>query len=71
MVKKLLPASSTQTNGASQLSDDYVGSGDYHVMSFDMSDVADFNVNNVVLDKSQPRGQNGMNQILNLLPVHD
>lgn len=28
-------------------------------MSFDMSDVADFNVNNVVLDKSQSKGQNG------------
>ncbi|CAN9409812.1 unnamed protein product [Alternaria alternata] len=59
MVKKLLPASNAQTNGASQSSDDYVGSGDYHVMSFDMSDVADFNVNNVVLDKSQLKGPNG------------
>ncbi|KAI4629532.1 uncharacterized protein J4E87_003796 [Alternaria ethzedia] len=59
MVKKLLPTSNAQTNGTSQLSDDYVGSGDYHVMSFDMSDVADFNVNNVVLDKSQLKGQNG------------
>ena len=60
MVKKLLPASNAQTNGASQSSDDYVGSGDYHVMSFDMSDVADFNVNNVVLDKSSAKGQNGI-----------
>ncbi|KAF7678272.1 hypothetical protein GT037_003653 [Alternaria burnsii] len=59
MVKKLLPTSNAQTNGASQSSDDYVGSGDYHVMSFDMSDVADFNVNNVVLDKSQLKGPNG------------
>jgi hypothetical protein len=62
MVKKLLPASNAHTNGTSQSSDDYVGSGDYHVMSFDMSDVADFNVNNVVLDKSQSKGQNGMQQ---------
>jgi len=67
MVKKLLPTSNAQTNGTSQLSDDYVGSGDYHVMSFDMSDVADFNVNNVVLDKSQLKGQNGVYQILLLL----
>jgi hypothetical protein len=60
MVKKLLPASNAQTNGTGEASDDYVGVGDYYVMSFDMSDVADFNVNNVVLDKSQAKGQNGM-----------
>ena len=60
MVKRLLPANNAQTNGAGENSDDYVGAGDYHVMSFDMSDVADFNVNNVVLDKSQTKGQNGM-----------
>lgn len=59
MVKKLLPAISTQANGVDDVSDEYVGHGDYHVMSFDMSDVADFNVNNVVLDKSQAKGQNG------------
>jgi hypothetical protein len=59
MVKKLLPAVNAQTNGTGEASDDYVGVGDYHVMSFDMSDVADFNVNNVVLDKSQSKGQNG------------
>lgn len=60
MVKKLMPASNAQTNGTGDVSDDYVGAGDYHVMSFDMSDVADFNVNNVVLDKSSAKGQNGM-----------
>ncbi|EUC32192.1 hypothetical protein COCCADRAFT_6075 [Bipolaris zeicola 26-R-13] len=59
MVKKLMPASNAQTNGTGDVSDDYVGAGDYHVMSFDMSDVADFNVNNVVLDKSSAKGQNG------------
>jgi hypothetical protein len=59
MVKKLLPAANAQTNGTGEASDDYVGVGDYHVMSFDMSDVADFNVNNVVLDKSQAKSQNG------------
>jgi hypothetical protein len=59
MVKRLLPAANAQTNGSGDASDDYVGVGDYHVMSFDMSDVADFNVNNVVLDKSQAKAQNG------------
>jgi hypothetical protein len=59
MVKKLLPAANAQTNGTGEPSEDYVGVGDYHVMSFDMSDVADFNVNNVVLDRSQAKAQNG------------
>jgi PAB1-binding protein PBP1 len=59
MVKKLLPAANSQTNGSAESSDDYVGVGDYHVMSFDMSDVADFHVNNVVLDKSAAKGANG------------
>lgn len=58
MVKKLVPASNAQTNGSSD-SDSYVGTGDTYVMSFDMADVADFNVSNVVLDKSQAKGQNG------------
>lgn len=63
MVKKLLPAANPQSNGVGDVSDDYVGVGDYHVMSFDMSDVADFNVNHVVLDKSQVKGQNGMSPL--------
>jgi hypothetical protein len=74
MVKKLLPANNLQTNGAGEVSDDYVGAGDYHVMSFDMSDVADFSVNNVVLDKSQTKGQNGMyhdSQNGSHIPVHN
>jgi PAB1-binding protein PBP1 len=57
MVKKLQPASTSHTNG--DISDEYIGVGDYHVMAFDMSDVADFNVNNVVLDKTQAKTQNG------------
>jgi len=58
MVKKLVPSAHAHTNGTSE-PDSYVGTGDTHVMSFDMADVADFNVNNVVLDKSQSKGQNG------------
>ena len=57
MVKQLQPADNAQANG--QLSDEYAGQGEYYVMSFDMSDVADFNVNNVVLDKTQAKSQNG------------
>lgn len=57
MVKQLPPANTAQANG--QTSDEYTGTGESYVMSFDMSDVADFNVNNVVLDKTQAKGQNG------------
>ena len=59
MVKRVQAATETHVNGASELSDDYVGHGDDNVMSFDISDVADFHVANVVLDKSQAKGQNG------------
>ncbi|KAF9693881.1 hypothetical protein EKO04_008543 [Ascochyta lentis] len=57
MVKQLQPADNAQPNG--QPADEYAGQGDSYVMSFDMSDVADFNVNNVVLDKTQAKAQNG------------
>ena len=59
MVKKVQAANDTQANGTSELSDDYIGSGDDHVMIFDMGDVADFHVNGVVLDKTHSKGQNG------------
>ena len=57
MVKQLQPADNAQANG--QTSDEYAGQGESYVMFFDISDVADFNVNNVVLDKTQAKGQNG------------
>lgn len=57
MVKQLQSADSAQTNGQSP--EEYAGQGDSYVMSFDMSDVADFNVNNVVLDKTRHKAQNG------------
>lgn len=57
MVKQLSPAGNAQPNG--QALDEYVGQGEFSVKAFDMSDVADFNVNNVILDKTQAKGQNG------------
>ncbi|KAF2740625.1 hypothetical protein EJ04DRAFT_424491 [Polyplosphaeria fusca] len=57
MVKRVQAADS-QVNGATDISDDYVGVGDYHVMSFDIGDVADFNVSGVTLDKPQTKNQN-------------
>jgi hypothetical protein len=60
MVKKVQAANDTHVNGNSEPSDDYIGSGDDHVMIFDMGDVADFHVNGVVLNKTHTKGQNGM-----------
>ncbi|KAF2471641.1 uncharacterized protein BDR25DRAFT_324831 [Lindgomyces ingoldianus] len=60
MVKRVQPANDAQVNGANEMSDDYVGTGDYHVMSFDIGDVADLHTPNVVLDKSQTKAQNGV-----------
>ena len=60
MVKRVQGANDAQTNGTSESSDDYIGSGDDHVMIFDMGDVADFCVTGVVLDKTHSKGQNGM-----------
>lgn len=59
MVKRIQPASDAQVNGTSEVSDEYVGVGDSHVMSFDIGDVAQFSVTNVVLDKSQSKAHNG------------
>jgi PAB1-binding protein PBP1 len=61
MVKRVQPAGEAHTNGAGEASDEYIGVGDTHVMSFDIGDVADFHVNHVLLDnKSQSKVQNGM-----------
>ncbi|KAF2635826.1 PAB1 binding protein-like protein [Massarina eburnea CBS 473.64] len=60
MVKKVQAAGDTVVNGTAEASDDYIGAGDNYVMSFDMSDVADFHVNNVILDKTLSKGQNGV-----------
>ncbi|KAF2710622.1 hypothetical protein K504DRAFT_266615 [Pleomassaria siparia CBS 279.74] len=60
MVKRIQPAGDAQVKGTNEVSDDYVGVGDSHVMSFDIGDVAHFNVDHVVLDKTQARTQNGV-----------
>ncbi|KAF2184326.1 hypothetical protein K469DRAFT_181241 [Zopfia rhizophila CBS 207.26] len=60
MVKRVQPAGDAQVNGASEITDDYVGVGDNYVMAFDIGDVADFHVSNVVLGKPQAKPQNGV-----------
>lgn len=60
MAKRIRSAGEASTNGAGSFSDDYIGSGDHHVMAFDVHDVADFYIPNVVFDGSQTKAQNGM-----------
>jgi hypothetical protein len=58
MVKKL--PSEKQANGTSEASDGYVGTGANHAMTFSGRDVADFQVDNVRLDRTPTRAaQNG------------
>jgi hypothetical protein len=59
MVKQVQAVGEAQVNGNGEVTDDYVGDGDSHVMAFDIADVADFHTANVVLDKSQTKSQNG------------
>jgi len=58
MVKKL--PSEKQVNGASDAPEGYVGTGANHAMTFSHREVADFQVENVRLDKTPTRAaQNG------------
>ena len=48
MVKRTRLASQQQTNGNAELSDEYIGEGDDHIIHFDVQDTADLLVANVV-----------------------
>ena len=48
MVKRTRLASHPQTNGNTELPDEYAGEGDDHIMHFDVQDTADLSVANVV-----------------------
>jgi hypothetical protein len=63
MVKKASGPNDKQINGADS-SDGYVGTGENHAMTFAVRDVADFNAQNVRLDKNLSKaGQNGIFQV--------
>ncbi|KAI9723464.1 MAG: hypothetical protein M1828_004194 [Chrysothrix sp. TS-e1954] len=59
MTKKVSVASNAQTNGATDAFDDYVGYGEDHVKTFDISDVADLNAPNVAADRLPAKLANG------------
>ncbi|KAF2100946.1 hypothetical protein NA57DRAFT_74543 [Rhizodiscina lignyota] len=60
MVKRLESLGQQQSNGVAELSDEYIGQGEDHVMAFDCQDIVDLNVPNVSMDRTRTRGQNGV-----------
>jgi hypothetical protein len=58
MVKRTRLASQQQTNGNTELSDEYIGEGDDHIMHFDVQDTVDLSVANVVTANAHA-AQNG------------
>jgi hypothetical protein len=69
MVRRVQAAGAGSVNGASDVSGDYVGHGDSHVMSFDIADVVDFIAPNVVFDMGQGKAQNGMRPMIANQPL--
>ena len=58
MVKRIQNSSGT-TNGTMGPSDDYLGTGEDHLLTFPLVDVVDLVVSEVTLDKPPHRAQNG------------
>ena len=59
MAKKVTHRSDLHVNGTAQSASEYVGPGDDHVMMFDVHDVVDLAVADVMLSKSQPKTDKG------------
>ena len=58
MVRQTRLASQQQTNGNTELAEEYVGEGEDHVMVFDVQDTVDLAVSGVVMASAQAT-QNG------------
>lgn len=59
MVQNAAQDSQPKSNGVSDSSTPYIGSGPEHVMSFDMKDVVDISVPNVVPAEVSAKEPNG------------
>lgn len=59
MVKRISSPGHTQTNGNAEKLNEYIGSGQDHLMAFGLQDIVDLNVSNVQLAASDPKPQNG------------
>jgi len=60
MAKKLASPQNNHVNGVTETSEDYIGTGPDHIMTFDMQDVVDLSVNNARLDQTSSRVPNGL-----------
>ncbi|KAF2085956.1 hypothetical protein K490DRAFT_74827 [Saccharata proteae CBS 121410] len=58
-IKMAKRVQSAQANGASDNLDEYCGVGEDHVLTFEVKDVVDLSVDNVVTDKAQAKPRNG------------
>jgi len=59
MAKKLASSQNNHINGVTETSEDYIGTGPDHIMTFDTQDVVDLSVNNARLDQTSSRVTNG------------
>jgi hypothetical protein len=69
MVKRTRLASHQQTNGNTELSDEYIGEGDDHIMHFDVQDTANLSVANVVTANAHA-AQNGKSRSRTSFVLH-
>ncbi|KAI9835570.1 MAG: hypothetical protein M1819_002021 [Sarea resinae] len=60
MVKKVKAVGKEQANGVTDGSDEYLGTGDSHAMTFEIRDVIDLAVEGASLTQTQSKSQNGM-----------
>ena len=59
MTKKISNASG-QANGSSNTTDEYIGNGEDHIMTFSQNDILDLSVENLSLEKSAGKNANSM-----------
>lgn len=71
MVKRVGAPAGHQTNGAVELSDEYIGEGEDHVLAIDMQDTVDLEVRNVDLEGSQIKAASGMGHLQRTDILHD
>ena len=65
MVKRISRATSPQPNLSEPL-DEFIGTGDDHVMAFDLQDTLDLNVSGVQLLSAENKSSNGENNMREL-----
>ncbi|KAK5276764.1 poly(A)-binding protein binding protein, partial [Cryomyces antarcticus] len=60
MVKRVYLPAEQQTNGANEPSEEYIGTGEDHIVLFNVQDVADLSVSGVDIGKAEAKAANGL-----------